>query len=129
MIDAALLRPGRFDRIILTPAPDKKTREEIFKVHTKGMPLTNDVDLKMLSEKTEGYAGSDIEAICREAAIIALRENMKSKEVSLKHFEQALKKVRPSITKEIEKAYESIQDSFKSARAKQMKEERPDYMG
>ena len=129
MLDTALLRPGRFDRMILTPAPDKKTREEIFKVHTRGMPLTKDVNLKEFAQKTEGYAGSDIEAVCREAAIIALRQDMKSKEVNSKHFEKALKKVKPSITKEIEKAYESIQDSFKAARAKQMKEEKPSYMG
>lgn len=129
MIDTALLRPGRFDRIILTPVPDEKTRLEIFNVHTNGMPLTKDIDLKLFAEKTEGYAGSDIEAVCREAAIIALREDAKSKEVSLKHFEKAMKNVGPSITKEIEKVYEGIKDSFKSARAKQMKEEKPNYMG
>ena len=129
MIDPALLRPGRFDRIILTPAPDEKTRLEIFKVHTKGMPLANDVELKALTEKTEGYAGADIEAVCREAAIIALRKNMKSKEVNLNDFEEALKKVRPSITKEIEKAYLEIRNFFTSARAKQMKDEKPDYFG
>ncbi len=129
MVDTALLRPGRFDRIILTPAPDEKTRLNIFKVHTKKMPLTNNVELKELAKKTEGYAGSDIEAVCREAAIIALRQDMKTKEVDIKHFEKALNKVRPSITKEIEQAYEGIQDSFKTKRAKQMKEEKPSYMG
>ncbi|MBA3064732.1 AAA family ATPase, partial [Candidatus Woesearchaeota archaeon] len=128
MLDNALLRPGRFDRIILTPAPDKKTREEIFNVHTKGMPL-KDVKINELAEKTEGYVGSDIEAICREAAIFALRKDIKSTKVSMKNFEQALNKVNPSITKEIEKAYEDIRKHFKSARAKEMKEEKPSYMG
>ncbi|MBU4492979.1 MAG: CDC48 family AAA ATPase, partial [Nanoarchaeota archaeon] len=113
MLDNALLRPGRFDRIILTPAPDKKTREEIFNVHTKGMPL-KDVKINELAEKTEGYVGSDIEAICREAAIFALRKDIKSTKVSMKNFEQALNKVNPSITKEIEKAYEDIRKHFKS---------------
>jgi len=128
MLDTALLRPGRFDRIILCPAPDKKTREEIFKVHTKGMPL-KDVRIGELAEKTEGYVGADIEAICREAAIFALRKDIKSTKVSMKNFEQALNKVNPSITKEIEKAYEDIRKHFKSARAKEMKEEKPSYMG
>jgi len=128
MLDTALLRPGRFDRIILCPAPDKKTREEIFKVHTKGMPL-KDVKIDELAEKTEGYAGSDIEAICREAAIFALRKNIKADKIGMNCFEKALKKVRPSITKDIEKAYEDIRDHFSSARAKEMKEEKPSYMG
>jgi transitional endoplasmic reticulum ATPase len=128
IVDTALLRPGRFDRIILTPAPDKKTREEIFKVHTRKMPLKN-IDLTKLAEKTSGYVGADIEAVCREAAINALRRDIKSKEVTNKDFEEALKKVKPSITKDIEKAYEGLQEHFTRARAKQMKEEKPDYMG
>jgi len=128
MVDPALLRPGRFDRIILTPAPDKATRKKIFAVHTKEMPLKG-VNLDTLSEKTEGYVGADIEAVCREAAIIALRENIKSKEVTIKHFNEALKEVKASVTKDIEKAYEEMKGQFKSAKAKQMKEEKPSYMG
>ncbi len=128
MLDNALLRPGRFDRIILCPAPDKKTREEIFNVHTKGMPL-KDVNIKELAEKTEGYAGSDIEAVCREAAIFALRKDINADKIGMNNFEKALKKVRPSITKDIEKAYEDIRNHFSSARAKEMKEEKPSYMG
>ncbi len=128
MLDTALLRPGRFDRIILTPVPDKKSRVDIFKLHTKTMPLQN-VDLDELAEQTEGYVGADIEAVCREAAILALRENMAATEVNSKHFEQALKKVRASVTKEIEKEYEKLQDHFRAARAKAMKEEKPVYFG
>ena len=128
MLDTALLRPGRFDRIILCPAPDKKTREEIFKVHTKGMPL-KDVKIDELAEKTEGYTGADIEALCREAAIFALRKDIKADKINMSCFEKALKKVRPSITKEIEKAYEDIRNHFSSARAKEMKEEKPSYLG
>lgn len=128
MLDTALLRPGRFDRIILTPVPDKKARLEIFKVHTKDMPLKS-VNIEQLAAKTEGYVGADIEAICREAAMLALRENMKADKVTMKHFENALNRVRPSVTKEIEKAYIDIKDHFSSARAKQMEEEKPSYMG
>ncbi|RJQ18130.1 AAA family ATPase [Candidatus Woesearchaeota archaeon] len=129
MVDSALLRPGRFDRIILTPVPDTKSREEIFKVHTKNMPLAKDVDVKKLIDKTQGYVGADIESVCREAAILALREDMKAKDVKLKHFTEALKKVRPSVSKEVEEAYEKLKEHFSSARGEEMKEQRPVYMG
>jgi len=128
MLDTALLRPGRFDRIILLPSPELGARLEIFKVHTKGMPL-KDVDIDELAGKTEGYVGADIEAICREAAILALRENIAAKEITMAHFEGALKKVHASVTKDVEKMYEDLQERFRGARAKEMKEELPIYFG
>ncbi|HLD86990.1 MAG TPA: AAA family ATPase, partial [Candidatus Nanoarchaeia archaeon] len=128
ILDPALLRPGRFDRIILTPAPSEKGRLEIFRVHTKDMPLKG-VDLSELSKETEGYVGADIEAICREAAIFALRQDINAKEIRKEHFGEALKKVRPSVSKEIEKEYEQLQEHFSAAKAKQMMDERPNYMG
>jgi transitional endoplasmic reticulum ATPase len=108
LIDSALLRPGRFDRLVLVPAPDKKARLEIFKIHTKGMPLAKDVDLETLAAETEGYAGSDIAALCREAAMLVLRKDIKSKEVQMKHFRDAMQKVRPTITKEIADSYKTF---------------------
>jgi len=129
MVDTALLRPGRFDRIVLTPVPDKKTREAIFKVHTKGMPIAKDVNIKKLVEKTDNYVGADIEAICREAAIMALRDDIKAKTVKMKYFEKALDKVKPSVTKDIEEAYVKLRDQFTRARAKSMQEEKPSYYG
>ena len=176
IVDTALLRPGRFDRMILTTVPDEKTRLEIFKVHTEEMPLKingvkvdksekskkkNNVASKMagdealnekdlgkeskeekikingkreaflleLAKKTEGYVGSDIESVCREAAIFALRENIESKEIALKHFEKALAKVPPSVDEEIQKAYEDIRENLSAARAKEMQKEKPVYMG
>ncbi|MBI2650125.1 AAA family ATPase, partial [Candidatus Woesearchaeota archaeon] len=166
IVDTALLRPGRFDRMILTPIPDDQTRLEIFKVHTKGMPISveqqikkkmvaaktinksgyvsteteyentenDDIKsredfLKYLAKKTEGYVGADIEAVCREAAILALREDITSREILKKHFELALQKVRPSVTKEVEKAYEELVEHFTATRAKQMLDEKPGYMG
>ena len=129
ILDTALLRPGRFDRILLVGAPEKKAREEVFKVHTKGMPLSSDVDLKKLVEKTEGYVGADVESVCREAAMLALRKDLKAKEIPMEFFEEALKKVRPSVTKEIEEAYENLQAQFRSAAGKQLKEEKPSYYG
>jgi len=179
IVDTALLRPGRFDRIILTPAPDMDTRRQIFEVHTKKIPISvSDEEIKelenhfkdekinviskmasdeavtkanldklkekrinfkdlpeknkmlyYLAEKTEGYVGADIESICREAAILALRKDMKAKEVKMENFEEALKKVTPSVTKEIEKSYEELKDQFTRARAKAMEDEKPAYMG
>ena len=128
IIDPSLLRPGRFDRIILVPVPDEKTRLEIFNVHTKGMPIKG-VSTENLAKKTEGYAGADIEAICREAAIMALRKDIKAKEVPAKFFDEALKKVRPSVTKDVEKAYEDLGQQFSAAKGRQMKEEMPSYFG
>jgi transitional endoplasmic reticulum ATPase len=134
MIDSALLRPGRFDRLILTPLPDDTTKKEIFKVHTKNMPLKN-VNIKTLLTKLKGYTGSDIESLCREAAINALRKevgNKKSKivsEVNMKNFEEALDEVGPSVTKEIEKKYEELKNTLKSATVRQMQEESPSYFG
>ena len=128
ILDPALLRPGRFDRIILTPAPNEKGRLEIFKVHTKDMPLKG-VDLDVLAKETEGYVGADIEAVCREAAIFALRADINAKEVRKEHFDESLKKVRPSVSKEIEKEYADLQEHFSAAKAKQMMDDRPNYMG
>lgn len=129
IMDAALLRPGRFDRIILAKAPDKETRLKIFEVHTKNMPLATDVDLKVLSEKTENYVGADIESICREAAILALRENMDTKQIFQKHFVEAVKKVRPSLTKEIQEIYENLEQHFRQAKANEIKESKQYYFG
>jgi transitional endoplasmic reticulum ATPase len=129
MLDTALLRPGRFDRIILVPVPDKKNRLEIFKIHTKGMPLAKNIKLDDLADETKGYVGADIEAVCREAAIFALREDIKAKKIGLKHFEKALDKVSPSVNKEVEKAYVDMLDKFRAARAKEMKDSKPRYFG
>ena len=129
MLDTAILRPGRFDRIILTPAPDERSRLEIFKVHTKGMALAKDVKLKELADKTEGYSGADIQAVCREAAMLTLRKKMDSDAVTKEGFEDALKRIGPSITKEIMDAYEKMRKKFSSARAEEMRANRPNYYG
>lgn len=129
ILDTALLRPGRFDRIILTKIPDEEMRKKIFSVHLKKMPLGKEVDINTLAKKTENYVGADIEAVCREAAILSLRKDMEAKEVPMSSFEEALKKVKPSVTVEIEKAYEELEDKFKAARAKQMALEKPSYFG
>ena len=128
IVDTALLRPGRFDRIILTPAPETESRLEIFKVHTRNMPLKN-VDLNELADDTEGYVGADIEGLCREAAIDALRKDPGAKEITLENFKNAMDSVKPSITKEVEDAYKQLKDKFSGARGKEMKKEMPIYFG
>ena len=112
ILDPALLRPGRFDRLVLAPVPDDKARLQILKIHTKGMPLTKDVDLEVIAEKTQNFVGADIEALCREAAILALRKDMNAKQVNMKNFNEALKRVKPSITSEDIKRYEEIEDDY-----------------
>jgi transitional endoplasmic reticulum ATPase len=129
IIDTALLRPGRFDRIIHVMAPDEKARLEIFRGHTKNMPLAKDVNLKELAEKTEGYVGADIEAVCREAAILALREDEKAKDIDSKFFDEALNKIGPSITKEIEDAYRDLLGKFRKAHGKELQKNKPIYYG
>ncbi len=126
LIDPALLRPGRIDRFVLVPAPDEKGRLEILKVHTRKMPLKN-VDLKELAKRTEGFSGADLEALCREAAMNALRENIKAKEVTKKHFEEALKKITPSIDQKMMKYYEKFVERTK--KIKEAEEEEREKMG
>ncbi len=124
LLDRALLRPGRFDKILYVPPPDKEARKEIFKVHTRKMPLAEDVDLERLAEMTENYVGADIEAVCREAAMRALRRvedelaKAQSKEererilnnvkVTMQDFMEALKAIPPSVTDELKKYYENV---------------------
>jgi len=117
MLDPALLRPGRFDRILLVGAPEAEGRLQVLKIHTKNMPLAKDVDLKELSKKTDGYTGADLESFTREAAMLALRESKDAKTVTTEHFNEALKKVRPSVSKPLLEVYKKIEDTFlKSAK-------------
>ena len=112
IIDPALLRPGRFDRLIYIPPPDLEARYEILKVHTKRMPLAEDVDLKKIASQTEFYSGADLAALCREAAMNALREAGKPSKVHMKHFIRAMKAVRPSLKPEDLERYEKIREEF-----------------
>ncbi|MEM2795878.1 MAG: AAA family ATPase, partial [Candidatus Hadarchaeales archaeon] len=112
LVDPALLRPGRFDRVIYVPPPDFSARLEILKIHTKKMSLADDVNLEEIARKTEGYSGADLAAVCREAGMLVLRENIKGDKVHMKHFEQAMQIVRPSLTPEIIRAYETFQDRY-----------------
>tara|TARA_B100000700_G_scaffold291216_1_gene350021 strand:+ start:5534 stop:7759 length:2226 start_codon:yes stop_codon:yes gene_type:complete len=102
MIDPALLRSGRFERVLHIPPPDAKSVHEILKIHTESMPLGK-FKLSDLASQLSNYTGADIEAVCREAALIAMRANRKT--VSKKHFEQAIERVRPTVTDEMMQYY------------------------
>ncbi len=111
ILDPALLRSGRFDRLLMIGAPDKLGRYEILKIHTAKMPNSEDVNLDELAELTEGYVGSDLDSLCREAALLALRENLDK--VDMNHYLEALKKVRPSVEESMVSYYERISERFK----------------
>jgi len=129
ILDSAMLRPGRFDRQVLVPSPDEPARLEIFKVHTKKMPLGKDVNLKKLAGETEGYSGADIEALVREAGLNSLRQDMAAKYVSKKHFSEALKKIRPSIDDIMIEYYEKMMDRMKAKATKGETKEDLGYVG
>lgn len=113
ILDPSVLRPGRFDRLIYVPPPDEKTRLSIFKIHTKNMPLAEDVDLEDLAKITAGYSGADIEGACREAAISALRVNQNTKAVTMDDFKKTLEKLGPTITPEMEAWYQNVMKQFR----------------
>jgi len=114
IVDPAVLRPGRFDRLIYVPEPDEKSRLEIFKIYTKDMPLTNDVDVVNLAKISKGYSGADIQALCREAALNALRGDMNAKEVRTSDFQNAMEKIGPTIRPDMESWYKSFMRQVRS---------------
>jgi transitional endoplasmic reticulum ATPase len=111
MIDKALLRSGRFERVLHIPPPDEKSRKEILKIHTKGMPMGK-FDVVSFAKKMADYTGADIEAVCREAALIAMRANKKT--ITKKHFEDAIGRVRPSVTPEMLEYYQKLETTLTS---------------
>jgi transitional endoplasmic reticulum ATPase len=119
MLDPALLRPGRFDRIVYVSVPDEEGRLQILKIHTKNMPIDDKENLiKDIAKETDGYTGADIEGLCREAAMLALREDKDAKSVSKKHFEKAMDKVGPSVSKNDADRYKNIEKKYlRSARS------------
>jgi len=117
IIDQAVLRPGRFDRLIYVPAPDLATRLNILKIHTRNMPLARDVDLEQIAHQAAGYSGADLEAVSREAGLISLRRDIDTKSVTIEDFRDALERVRPSVTPDMENWYQGFTKRFKKERA------------
>lgn len=112
MIDPALIRSGRFDRLVMVGQPGEEGRKEILRIHTKDIPLAADVSLRELAEITDGFVGSDLASIAREAAMTALREDSEAEVVEMRHFRGAMESVRPTITDDILDYYEQIKDEF-----------------
>jgi transitional endoplasmic reticulum ATPase len=131
IIDSALLRPGRFDRLLFVPPPDLEARKQIFKIHTRKTPLAEDVNLDELARKTDGYTGADIASLANTGVMLALREHIskakdpedakkraKGLKVAKRHFDEALQKIKPMSSEEL-KMYERFSEQFSdSARPK-----------
>ncbi|XP_069903723.1 ATPase family gene 2 protein homolog A isoform X7 [Oryctolagus cuniculus] len=109
-IDKALMRPGRIDRLIYVPLPDGATRREIFKLQFHSMPISNEVDLDELVLQTDTYSGAEIIAVCREAALLALEEDIQANCIMKRHFTQALSTVTPRIPESLRRFYEEYQE-------------------
>ncbi|XP_078268190.1 ATPase family gene 2 protein homolog A isoform X2 [Rhinoraja longicauda] len=109
MIDKALMRPGRIDRIIYVPLPDSATRAEIFKLQFRSMPTSDDISLDYLVTKSQKYSGAEIIALCQEAALLALQENLQAKIITEKHFEQSFEIVTPRIPQKLMDFYLNYQ--------------------
>jgi len=113
IIDPAVLRPGRFDRRVYVPPPDEEARLKILQIKTKDMPLDSSVGLEALARRMSGYSGADIDSVCREAAINALRRDVEVEMVILSDFEDAMSEISPSVTPDMEKWYLEMSRKFK----------------
>jgi transitional endoplasmic reticulum ATPase len=124
IVDPALLRPGRFDRMLLVPPPDIEARKQIFKIHTKKTPLADDVKLDELARKTQGYTGADIASICNTAVMLSIKDHIgkakdpedakkkaKGLKVAKRHFDEAMQKVKPISSQEL-RMYERFSQQF-----------------
>jgi transitional endoplasmic reticulum ATPase len=125
MVDIALLRPGRLDRLVYIPPPNASSRAQIFAIHLLGKPLADDVDIEQLAKETEGYVGADIEAICREAAMLALRDFIKPEmtpeqvndgaatiKINKGYLYAAINRVKPTASRDMLHQYENIAKEF-----------------
>ncbi|HWY29001.1 MAG TPA: CDC48 family AAA ATPase [Candidatus Sulfotelmatobacter sp.] len=124
IVDPALLRPGRFDRMLFVPPPDLEARKQIFKIHTKKTPLAEDVKLDELARKTQGYTGADIASICNTAVMLSIKDHIgkakdpedakkkaKGLKVAKRHFDEAMQKVKPISSQEL-RMYERFSQQF-----------------
>jgi len=116
ILDPAVMRPGRFDRLIDVPAPDPQALMQIFKIHARDMPLSKDVDLQEIAVKAKGYSGADVEGLCREAAMYALRDNIDAKEVTRRDFDKAMETIKPSINERMEEYYAQFSERSRRER-------------
>lgn len=114
LIDKAIMRPGRLDRIVYVRLPDAKTRREIFRIKLAKMPVSEDVNADSLVERTDGYSGAEIQAICQEAAMYALEDDINIARIPLKYFDKAITAVKPRTSPELLKLYDDyLNESMK----------------
>src|SRR6267378_1056791 len=141
IVDPALLRPGRFDRMLFVPPPDLEARKQIFRIHTKKTPMAEDVKLDELARKTEGYTGADIASICNTAVMLSIKEHIgkakdaddakkkaKGLKVAKRHFDEAMQKVKPISSQEL-RMYERFSQQFSDAKAGLQKIPAPPQIG
>lgn len=128
ILDPAVLRPGRFDSVLFVPPPDRDARVEILKVHTRNMPLADDVSIEKLADMTDGFSGADIEGLVREAAMAAVRSDWKAKPVHMKHFKAALDEIRPSISPDDVKRFMELAEQVKKRQPQKAADVLPGYM-
>ena len=115
LIDPALLRPGRFDKLVLVDIPNLEARNAIFKINLRNTPVESKEELiKDMAGKTEGYVGADIESVIREAGLIALRRDINSEKILANDFKEALKIIKPSVNIELQKHYQEIEKDMKN---------------
>lgn len=110
LIDTALLRPGRFGKLVFIPMPDEDARKKILNVNLQKMNTADDVDIDEIISRTQNFSGADINALCTEAGLFAVRENKLASEIAMKHFVQAIKKVHPSMSDYEIKKWEKLRD-------------------
>ncbi len=120
IIDPALLRPGRFDELIMAPVPDVESRRKIFQVHLKKVPLAEDIDMEALIGQTDNYTGADIAAVVRKAGRLALREDMAADKIGQKHFLAALEEIGPSVTPETMKYYSRMASELRKKASREV---------
>lgn len=125
IIDPALVRPGRFDELILVPVPDAKTRSKIFEVHMKSMVIAEDVDIDEMVGSTGEYTGADIASVCKKAGRFALRENLQAERIYQKHFLKAIDETGPSVTVDTMKYYATLKKELKTKKSREI--ETPAY--
>ncbi|OLS27801.1 MAG: VCP-like ATPase [Candidatus Heimdallarchaeota archaeon LC_2] len=124
ILDPALLRPGRFDRLLYVTPPNLDGRKKILKIYTDKMPLEKNLDLNEFVKQLDGFVGADIEALCREAGLNALRENFEIEEIGLKHFMKAKEKVYPTMSPEAYEYYDKMKLLLKAQHTKNLENEK-----
>lgn len=123
IIDSSLIRPGRIDLTIFVRPPNELSREDILRIITEKMPLSDNISLKKIAEKTEGYSGADLEALCREAAIIAFNRDQKSFVIENQNFYDALVSIKPSINDNVLDWYDSVYEKINNNTSTKIKKD------